>query len=107
MLYELWRAVATERRNQLALCDLASGWRLTFGDLFAAGEAIRVGANRFVFPQGHSAEFILAVLAAWRMGKIVCPLERGQIPPAIGGDAPLPDIVHPKTTSAPDRKSGV
>ncbi|MCU0786260.1 MAG: hypothetical protein MUF81_19880, partial [Verrucomicrobia bacterium] len=82
MLYELWRTVATQRREQLALRDLASGWQLTFGDLFTAGEAIRVGATDFVFPQGQSAEFVLAVLAAWRTGKIVCPLERGHKPPS-------------------------
>jgi long-chain acyl-CoA synthetase len=118
MLYDLWRNVATQRRDQLALREAASGRAWTFGDLFTVGEAIRVGAGEFVFPQGQSAEFILAVLAAWRAGKIVCPLERGQPPPFGGGArrtgrAPGPDaaagvygttrpagIVHLKTTSA-------
>jgi acyl-CoA synthetase (AMP-forming)/AMP-acid ligase II len=109
MLYELWRTVAAQRRNEPALCDLASGRQLTFGDLFAAGEAIRVGANNFVFPRGQSAEFILAVLAAWRTGKIVCPVEQGQEPPVSGGTSVpasrlvgslAPPIIHLKVTSA-------
>jgi len=98
MLYELWRTVATQRREQLALRDLASGRQWTFGDLFAAGEAIRVGGNDFVFPQGQSPEFILAVLAAWRSGKVVCPLEFGQTPPRV--PKPPASCIHLKFTSA-------
>jgi len=100
MLYDLWRTIAAQQRGQLALHHLASGQRWTFGDLFTVGEAIRVGKSEFVFPQGHSAEFVLAVLAAWRTGKVVCPLERGQPPPVTSRDAPPPGIVHLKTTSA-------
>ncbi len=100
MLYDLWRTVASQRREQRALDDLASGQHWTFGDLFTVGEAIRVGANHFVFPQGHATEFILAVLAAWRTGKVVCPLERGQKPPVAAGDSAPAGIVHLKMTSA-------
>lgn len=98
MLYERWGHIAADRRNDLALCDQASGRRWTFGELHAAGEARSVEGSAFVFPQGHSPEFILDLLAAWRSNKIVCPLESGQMPPRV----PLPPAwcVHFKTTSA-------
>jgi acyl-CoA synthetase (AMP-forming)/AMP-acid ligase II len=38
MLYERWRKIAGERRNDFALRDIASGQRWTFGELFAAAE---------------------------------------------------------------------
>ncbi len=100
MLYELWRNVAAQRRDQLALREVAASRRWTFRDLFAVGEAIQVGKNNFVFPQGQSAEFILTVLAGWRTGKVVCPLEKGQKPPVAGGNALPSGIAHLKTTSA-------
>ena len=115
MLYERWRKIASERRDQLALRDAASGRRWTFGELFAAGDgapnsdsarfqvsnspnqssALR---SRLAFPQGHSPDFILALLAAWREGKVVCPLEAGQFPPQV--PEPPPACVHLKSTSA-------
>ena len=51
-----------------------------------------------VYPQGHAAEFIFAVLRAWRANAVVCPLEPDQAPPPV----PLPPApcVHLKTTSA-------
>ena len=88
MLYERWRRIAAERRNELALREPSSGSRITFGELYAAAEAIKVGQNDFVFPQGHSLEFVLAVLAAWRAGKVVCPLESGQPPPRVAKPPP-------------------
>jgi long-chain acyl-CoA synthetase len=100
MLYERWRTIASERRDQLALSDFASGQQWTFGDLFTAGEGVRVGKNDIVFPQGQSVEFTLTVLAAWRTGKILCPLEPGQTPPTIGTDNLPHGIVHLKLTSA-------
>ena len=115
MLYELWRKVATARCDEFALRDAASGRRWTFGELFAAGDGAPVSdpprfdlsheprrgsalPSKLAFPQGHSPEFILALLAAWRSGRIVCPLESGQSPPQIH-DPPLP-FVHLKSTSA-------
>ena len=98
MLYEHWRQVASERRDRLALRDIASGRRWTFGELSAAAETISVGGSDFVFPQGHSPEFILNLLAAWRTGKVVCPLEPGELPPQI--PKPPPFCVHLKSTSA-------
>jgi acyl-coenzyme A synthetase/AMP-(fatty) acid ligase len=98
MLYELWRKVAAARHNELALRDGASGRRWSFVELLAAGEARSRAPGEMVFPQGNSPEFLLDLLAAWREGKIVCPLEPDQSPPQI----PLPPepCVHLKTTSA-------
>src|SRR5208283_5921680 len=104
MLYERWRKIAAERRGQPALRDAASGRRWTFGELLEAGEARTIGPAGTAFPQGHSPEFILDLLAAWRENKMVCPLEPGQ-----GGASVLasrlvsslaPPIVHFKFTSA-------
>ena len=98
MLYEHWRNLAAQRRLELALRDAASGRRWTFGELFAAGEAQAIAPTPAVFPQGHSPEFIFNLLAAWREGKIVCPLEAGQSPPHF--PPPPKNCVHLKTTSA-------
>lgn len=102
MLYELWRKVATARRDELALRDAASGRSWAFGELFAAAEGAPVSDparfNGMAFPQGHTPDFILALLAGWRDGRIVCPLEAGQLPPSV----PLPPApcAHLKMTSA-------
>jgi acyl-CoA synthetase (AMP-forming)/AMP-acid ligase II len=115
MLYERWRQIASERRDQLALREAASGRRWTFGELFAAGDgapntasACSESANaprrdpalpsKLAFPQGHSPDFILSLLAAWREGKVVCPLESRQTPPQV--PEPPPACVHLKSTSA-------
>jgi acyl-CoA synthetase (AMP-forming)/AMP-acid ligase II len=98
MLYERWRQISAERRNEPALRDAASGKRWTFGELFAAGEKQITGPAGPVFPQGHSPEFILELLAAWRENNIVCPLETGQSPPEIS--SPPENCVHLKSTSA-------
>ena len=97
-LYEKWRSVARERRDEFALRDLAAGRRWTFGQLAAEVEADGGASSPVAFPQGIGASFILEVLRAWRLGRIVCPLETGQPQP----DFPLPasSIVHLKTTSA-------
>jgi len=104
MLYERWRKIAAERCDQPALRDAASGRRWTFGELLVAGETRTIGPTGTAFPQGHSPEFILDMLAAWRENKIVCPLEPGQ-----GGASVLaswlvsslaPPIIHLKCTSA-------
>ena len=98
MLYERWRNISSERRNELALRDVASGHRWTFAELFAAGEVRNIGHAGTAFPQGHSAEFIFDLLAAWRKNKNACPLESGHAPPKIS--TPPKNCVHLKTTSA-------
>jgi acyl-coenzyme A synthetase/AMP-(fatty) acid ligase len=111
MLYGRWRKIATERRDELALRDFASGKCWTFGELFSEGEK-NEAKGEIIFPNGHSPEFIFQLLGAWRENKIACPLEAGQ-----GGVSVLasrfdsshqvrlagtlaPPIVHFKTTSA-------
>jgi len=98
MLYERWRKISVECRNELALRDFASGQRWTYGELFFKGESYKIGNAKIIFPGGHSPEFIFQLLAAWRENKIVCPLEAGQSPPEI--ILPPKKFVHLKSTSA-------
>jgi acyl-CoA synthetase (AMP-forming)/AMP-acid ligase II len=77
-LYERWLATAQTRRDELALHDIASGSRWTFGQLRAAGEVQATDSSVVATAQGHSPEFIFSVVAAWRVGKTLCPLESDQ-----------------------------
>src|SRR5580693_3895757 len=98
MLYQRWRDMANARRNELALHDLSSGQRWTFAQLRAATESWPVIEGDIVCPHGHSAAFVCSLLAAWRAGKVVCPLEAEQAAPNV---ALLPKgCVHLKWTSA-------
>jgi long-chain acyl-CoA synthetase len=97
MLYERWRMIASQRREETALWDFASGRQWTFGELFVAGAARPLSGGDFVLPQGQSAEFVLDVLAAWRENKALCPLEPGQSAP---GFPPPANCLHLKSTSA-------
>lgn len=105
MLYDRWRQIARTFPNEFALGDLNSGRKWTFRELAAESEHRarispgREGDSQIRFPQGNSAEFIFAILDAWRDGKAVCPLEVGQQEPVIA-QIPQPGIVHLKTTSA-------
>lgn len=98
MLYERWRQTVKENRNALALRDDTTGQQWTFVELAAAAEKAAPTPGPIAFPQGISADFVIAVLRAWRDGKQVCPLETGQEPPALAGSPP--GCVHLKTTSA-------
>lgn len=98
MLYDRWREVAGERRSERALRDAASGRAWTFGELLDVGDAAPRPAGRVVFPQGNQARFVLDVLAGWRHGCGVCPLEQGERPPNL---PLLPEwVAHLKATSA-------
>ena len=98
MLYERWKMISGEFRNEIALHDFASGQRWTFSELFAAGDKTSRGPSGAVFPQGNSPDFIIELLAAWRDGRVACPLEAGQIQPDF---PPPPDrCCHLKFTSA-------
>src|ERR1043166_8627108 len=98
MLYDRWRKIAQQHRNQIALHDLSHGRQWTFAELQAASEEHDTVSEPIVFPSGMSVDFILTVLRAWRLEKIVCPLEPGQPRPAFAGS--LPQCVQLKTTSA-------
>src|SRR5690348_14489756 len=95
MLYERWRQIAREHRNEAALLDLARGERWTFAQLAADAESNST-PGPVAFPQG--SQFVLTLLRAWHAGQIVCPLEPGQPAPAFN-QLP-PHCVHLKTTSA-------
>lgn len=89
----------------MALRDAASGRHWTFSELFAAGANKKISSDTAIFPQGHSPEFILQLLAGWREDQFICPLEPGQPPPAVRSQisdlkSQIPDCVHLKTTSA-------
>jgi acyl-CoA synthetase (AMP-forming)/AMP-acid ligase II len=99
MLYERWRQIADEFRAQPALIDWASSQQWTFEQLAQAAETAGDPGESIVFPEGLSVAFIVTVLRGWRLGAVVCPLERDQPRPII--DAGFPSgIVHLKTTSA-------
>ncbi|MGH7952328.1 MAG: class I adenylate-forming enzyme family protein [Limisphaerales bacterium] len=100
MLYERWRKIAAERRDEIALRDFISGERWTFGQLFSEGESRKSSGGKIVFPTGHSPEFIFQLLAAWRENKIVCPLESGQGGASVPASQLTSPIVHLKSTSA-------
>jgi len=95
MLYERWREVVRDFRNEIALRDLASGQHWTFGDLDKrAGSA----ADAVVFPQDSAIDFVTLVLTGWKAGAVICPLEPGQTAPQF--PEPPKGIVHVKATSA-------
>ncbi len=98
MLYERWRKIAVEGRDNFALGDFACGRRWTFAQLFATGEAQETDGRGIICPQGQSSAFILSLLSAWRSGKVACPLDAGQTAPDVA--LPPGDCVHLKWTSA-------
>ena len=97
LLYERWRQIAAAQRSELALVESGSGAKWTFGQL-ASAESGGNDPGPVCFPQGVNAQFVLGVLRAWRLNRVVCPLEPAQILPAIG--EPPAGIVHLKSTSA-------
>jgi len=103
MLYERWLKVVQERRNEVALRDLASGRSWTFAQLDREAEALLPGNPLMVCPRGNSPEFIFRILRAWRRQIVVCPLESDHQPLKIS--PPPPPCRHlkvtPATTGAP------
>jgi long-chain acyl-CoA synthetase len=98
MLYERWQKVAQERRNEIALRDLASGRCWTFAQLNAESELPLPGRPPMVHPQGNAPEFIITVLRAWRERIVVCPLDAHHLPLTV--PPPLAPCCHLKTTPA-------
>lgn len=96
MLYARWLQVAHSAAKEVALLDSPSGQRWTFQQLQRLGEDHTV-AGPLACPQGSGPEFVFTVLAGWRQGAVLCPLEEGQAPPAISCPA---ECVHLKSTSA-------
>jgi acyl-CoA synthetase (AMP-forming)/AMP-acid ligase II len=98
MLYARWRQIARNHRDQMALRDLRDGRAWTFGQLEAVVESGSSSAEPVVFPQGHTAEFVIEVLRAWKGNAMVCPLEFAQPAPALA-KSPA-GFAHLKITSA-------
>ena len=98
MLYERWQKVVEEKRNEVAMLDLASGQSWTFSELSRESQAPLPDNNGIIFPQGNTPQFVIAVLKAWRTQTVVCPLETHQQPPSL----PLPPkpCCHLKITPA-------
>ena len=98
MLYERWDQIARARGHEVALCELSSGQHWSFAALARRAEMVPPDGATIVYPQGHSAEFIFAVLRAWRWNRVVCPLDPEQTPPPI--PPPPGTCSHLKMTSA-------
>ena len=65
-LYERWHSLAQQFSSELAILDHASGKAWTFRELLEASETGSAISGPVAFPQGHSVEFILTLLKAWR-----------------------------------------
>jgi len=98
MLYDAWQKVIQDRGDEVALRDLASGRGWTFAQIDRAAQTPLRDKSAMVFPQGHSPEFIFAVLQAWRWGAVVCPLEAHHQPLRV--PPPPSPCCHLKTTPA-------
>jgi long-chain acyl-CoA synthetase len=98
ILYEKWRQIARDHASELALLDSANGTRWTFAQLAGAEERLPPPSAPVSFPQGHTPQFILSLLSAWRAGRITCPLEPGQSIDSIV--TPPSNCAHLKLTSA-------
>lgn len=98
MLYARWQQVASDRAAETALVDVATGRRWTFAELAEAGHRHPAHPGPVCAASAAGTGFVLEVLAAWREGRVLCPLEPGQEPPREPADFPS-DVVHLKRTS--------
>ncbi len=86
VLLERWRGTLAENRDRLAVWEGLPGRAWTFLELeeAAEGRARELKPGEVVFPQGADAGFLVEVLAGWKKGAMVCPLENGERPEALG-----------------------
>jgi long-chain acyl-CoA synthetase len=98
LLYDLWQNTVRAQPNALALRDLASGQDWTFSELHQSASAISLPPDPVICPEGLKPSFVFTLLAAWRSGRVVCPLDPGQAPPCLSHVPP--GCVHLKLTSA-------
>ena len=99
MLYDCWLQVAQATPERIAIHDVATARSWTFRELAAEAKASDHQGEGIVFAEGLSVDFIVAVLRAWRLGRVCCPLEPGQLHPSLAGAFPE-GVIHLKTTSA-------
>jgi long-chain acyl-CoA synthetase len=97
MLYERWHSIARLDGNRVAVFDVANRREWTFAELADAAENTLPAAGDVQFPSGHTVQFVIHVLAAWRTKQPVLPLELGQTAPLIPKLPPA--TAHLKITS--------
>jgi long-chain acyl-CoA synthetase len=98
ILYDLWQEIVRAQPGSMALHDLASHQSWTFANLDQVANQTPLPPGSIIFPQERDPTFLFTLLAAWRKGRVVCPLDPGQSPPSLSS-APL-GCVHLKLTSA-------
>lgn len=98
MLYDRWQAVAREHTGKLALVECATGRRWTFAELARAAETFSIAEESPLVAHGQTAEFIFKVLAAWREGRPLFPIEQAAAGKASVASPPA-GIAHLKATS--------
>ena len=92
-LYHTWQNVVAQTPEATALTDSATGEVLSFAELDDAASALEPER----FPRGNDVKFILHLIAAWREGLPICPLEEKGEPVDISG---IPTgVAHIKVTS--------
>src|SRR5687767_12212730 len=98
MLYERWRQIAREHAHEIAVFDVSANERISFEQLAQSVDSAAIPTDAILFPQGHTIHFLETVLLAWKHGRVACPLDAGQSPPA---SVALPKgCAHLKLTSA-------
>lgn len=115
-LLAAWRETAARRCGDVAVVESQSGRCWTFGELERAGRAAArawpdapgagpagTGGVAVAYPRGLDSGFLLAVLAGWESGRLVCPMDEGMAEPDLsewqGVAEVYPDAVLAKTTS--------
>jgi acyl-coenzyme A synthetase/AMP-(fatty) acid ligase len=104
MLYERWLETVRAAPHRRALWEGAADRNWTFAELAAAAAGTPAGEGPCLFANASGSAFILSILAGWREGKVVVPLEPGQPQPEIFG-MPGKKIIHLKSTSASTGKA--
>jgi acyl-CoA synthetase (AMP-forming)/AMP-acid ligase II len=99
MLYERWLNVVGATPDRLAIWDGATGRSHTFEEIAHEVRQWPLGKGGIQFAEGTGLSFILSVLAGWREGRVICPLEPGQPRPEVAGEPP-DRVLHLKLTSA-------
>jgi long-chain acyl-CoA synthetase len=98
MLFELWQQTLRHAPNSWALRDLPSNQSWTFAQLDQSATRAGPPPGPVAFPQGLTPDFLFTLLASWKAGRVVCPLEQTQSPPPL--ETLPPGCVHLKLTSA-------
>ncbi|HAV62927.1 MAG TPA: hypothetical protein DCY13_11250 [Verrucomicrobiales bacterium] len=100
MLYARWLEIVREHARETALVDGAGGRRWTFAQLANEAERFSLPGGRVIPAHGHSPDFVLAVLAAWRSERPLLPMDGGPTTSPLPADLELDaSVAHLKATS--------